>query len=215
MASHDPVVRHNEALDLEKRQVSLKENIDGSQDGSGYECEFSLREQKKIIHRIDRRLVVTVGVLYCISLMDRTNLSAAAIAGYVDETPMNVHIRANQFQHDGGIEVESAGGFDIALLNRHYRLLRVLHCLSTSCDGDLSLPGTTKLPSCNRTTMGRCNDRHGLLRQLRNSSGAQSRPWYIGSGILPKLRLFVVNLVYVCRYFEVKEYTDSSHRHAI
>jgi MFS family permease len=66
--------------------VSLKENIDGSQDGSGYECEFSPREQKKIIHRIDRRLVVTVGVLYCISLMDRTNLSAAAIAGFVGNT---------------------------------------------------------------------------------------------------------------------------------
>jgi hypothetical protein len=84
MASLDPVMRHNDALDPEKRQVSLKENVDGSQDGSGYECEFSPQEQKKIIHRIDRRLVVTVGVLYCISLMDRTNLSAAAIAGFVN-----------------------------------------------------------------------------------------------------------------------------------
>lgn len=46
-----------------------------------YECEFTPAEQRKIIHRIDRRLVVTVGVLYCISLMDRTNLSAANIAG--------------------------------------------------------------------------------------------------------------------------------------
>jgi hypothetical protein len=27
--------------------------------------------------------VVTVGVLYCISLMDRTNLSSASIAGFV------------------------------------------------------------------------------------------------------------------------------------
>lgn len=69
--------------DIKKQEVSLRENIDGSQDGSPYECEFSEREQRKIIHRIDRRLVVTVGVLYCISLMDRTNLSAAAIAGSV------------------------------------------------------------------------------------------------------------------------------------
>jgi hypothetical protein len=90
MASLDPVMRHNDALDPEKRQVSLKENIDGSQDDTGYECEFSPREQKKIIHRIDRRLVVTVGVLYCISLMDRTNLSAAAIAGFVDDTVASV-----------------------------------------------------------------------------------------------------------------------------
>lgn len=43
---------------------------------------YSPQEQRKLIHRIDRRLVVTVGVMYCISLMDRTNLSAANIAGY-------------------------------------------------------------------------------------------------------------------------------------
>ena len=51
---------------------------------ASYECEFTPKEQKKIIHRIDRRLVITVGVLYCISLMDRTNLSAANIAGYAN-----------------------------------------------------------------------------------------------------------------------------------
>jgi hypothetical protein len=44
---------------------------------------FTPEEQKKIIWRIDRRLVTTLGLLYCTSLMDRTNLSSAAIAGYV------------------------------------------------------------------------------------------------------------------------------------
>lgn len=44
---------------------------------------YSPQEQKRIVHRIDRRLVTMCGVMYCISLMDRTNLSAAAIAGYV------------------------------------------------------------------------------------------------------------------------------------
>ncbi|KAH8587437.1 retrograde regulation protein 2 [Bisporella sp. PMI_857] len=43
--------------------------------------EFTPAQQRKIIHRIDRRLVTTLGVLYCCSLMDRTNLSAANIAG--------------------------------------------------------------------------------------------------------------------------------------
>ncbi|ETN41584.1 uncharacterized protein HMPREF1541_03520 [Cyphellophora europaea CBS 101466] len=43
--------------------------------------EFTPAEQRKIIHRIDRRLISTTGIMYCISLMDRTNLSAAAIAG--------------------------------------------------------------------------------------------------------------------------------------
>jgi len=43
---------------------------------------FTPKEQRSIIWRIDRRLVLTLGFLYCISLMDRTNLGAAAIAGY-------------------------------------------------------------------------------------------------------------------------------------
>ncbi|TID17092.1 major facilitator superfamily transporter [Venturia nashicola] len=50
-------------------------------------AEFTPEEIKKVIHRIDRRLVVTVGLMYCVSLMDRTNLSAAAIAG------MNVELK--------------------------------------------------------------------------------------------------------------------------
>jgi len=44
---------------------------------------FTPEEQRAIIWRIDRRLVLTLGFLYMISLMDRTNLGAAAIAGYV------------------------------------------------------------------------------------------------------------------------------------
>lgn len=46
-----------------------------------YDEEYSPREQRKIIRRIDRRLVTITGLSYCISLMDRTNLSMAAVAG--------------------------------------------------------------------------------------------------------------------------------------
>ncbi|KAI5460756.1 putative phthalate transporter [Mariannaea sp. PMI_226] len=46
---------------------------------------FSPSQQRKIIHRIDRRLVVTVGLMYCVSLMDRTNMSSANIAGMAFE----------------------------------------------------------------------------------------------------------------------------------
>lgn len=48
---------------------------------SGDDYGFTPEEQRKIIHRIDRRLVTMVGALYCVSLMDRTNMSAANIAG--------------------------------------------------------------------------------------------------------------------------------------
>jgi hypothetical protein len=82
--------------DLEKDQASLKEDIHASSSSQDdYECEFTPAEQKKIIHRVDRRLVVTVGVLYCISLMDRTNLSAAAIAGYASRFCNLIEYRTN------------------------------------------------------------------------------------------------------------------------
>jgi len=54
---------------------------------------FSRAEQRKIIHRIDRRLIATTGAMYCVSLMDRTNLPNAAIAGMNVELELNVGFR--------------------------------------------------------------------------------------------------------------------------
>lgn len=42
---------------------------------------FTPEEQQKVIRRVDRRLVPTLGLLYAISLMDRTNIGNALIAG--------------------------------------------------------------------------------------------------------------------------------------
>ena len=44
---------------------------------------WPLDEQKKIMRRVDYRLIPICGFMYCVSLLDRTNLSNAAIAGYV------------------------------------------------------------------------------------------------------------------------------------
>jgi len=42
---------------------------------------YTLEEQKRVYRRIDIRLVVTLGCMYMISLLDRTNLGAASVAG--------------------------------------------------------------------------------------------------------------------------------------
>ncbi|EME88204.1 uncharacterized protein MYCFIDRAFT_55210 [Pseudocercospora fijiensis CIRAD86] len=44
-------------------------------------AEFTPAEAKKLIWRIDVRLVLTLGFMYCVSLMDRTNLGIAVVAG--------------------------------------------------------------------------------------------------------------------------------------
>ncbi|KAH0493562.1 hypothetical protein TgHK011_000225 [Trichoderma gracile] len=46
---------------------------------------FTPEQQRRIIRRIDVRLVLTVGLLYCVCLVDRTNMSAANIAGMSKE----------------------------------------------------------------------------------------------------------------------------------
>ncbi|KAH7333082.1 major facilitator superfamily domain-containing protein [Rhexocercosporidium sp. MPI-PUGE-AT-0058] len=50
---------------------------------------FTLKEQRLIVWKIDRRLVLTLGFLYMISLVDRTNLGAASVAGMQKELEMN------------------------------------------------------------------------------------------------------------------------------
>jgi len=67
----------NEIIGEEKRPRHLGDNVSDE----AILSEFSPAEEKRIMHKIDRRLVLTVGFMYCISLMDRTNLSAANIAG--------------------------------------------------------------------------------------------------------------------------------------
>ncbi|KAI1075448.1 major facilitator superfamily MFS-1 [Whalleya microplaca] len=67
--------------DTEKAKLDLDVLESKRSQVSGSVDEYDEDEAKKIIWQIDRRLVTTVGIMYCISLMDRTNLSAAAIAG--------------------------------------------------------------------------------------------------------------------------------------
>ncbi|VUC23596.1 unnamed protein product [Clonostachys rosea] len=64
-----------------KQEIAHVEGVDGRDSDREAFDEFTPAEEKRIKRRIDRRLVTTCGVMYCISLIDRTNLSSAAIAG--------------------------------------------------------------------------------------------------------------------------------------
>jgi hypothetical protein len=69
------------------KDLQHEEHIEDTEKGAFHHEEiidlFSPAEQKKLIRRIDIRLVITLGFLYCVSLLDRTNLGAASVAGYV------------------------------------------------------------------------------------------------------------------------------------
>ena len=50
-------------------------------------------EGRKIIHKIDRRLISATGLMFAVSLMDRTNLGAANIAGMRQELSLEKGFR--------------------------------------------------------------------------------------------------------------------------
>lgn len=68
----DPVKSNKKLDDLESST---------SRDDDPILSHFTEREQRSIVHKIDRRLIPICGVMYCISLLDRTNLGNANIAG--------------------------------------------------------------------------------------------------------------------------------------
>lgn len=81
--SDEPSWKQEKKNDPEAQHVESPIHVEGeyTNETDPRITRFTPIEQKKIIHKVDRRLTLTLGVLYCISLMDRTNLSAANIAG--------------------------------------------------------------------------------------------------------------------------------------
>ncbi|KAG2417820.1 hypothetical protein HFD88_000919 [Aspergillus terreus] len=86
------------SADIEKGSTQNIENVDSATEKRNEiniddDEEYSYEEQRKIIHRVDRRLVLICGLAYCISLMDRTNVSVAAIVGMLEDLDMTVGFR--------------------------------------------------------------------------------------------------------------------------
>jgi hypothetical protein len=62
--------------EMEKPQLQQQQDPDADE-------EFSYAEQRKIIHKVDRRLLIILGLMQAVSFLDRANMSNAAVAGYV------------------------------------------------------------------------------------------------------------------------------------
>lgn len=94
MASKHDVEAKGVEPSTSDEDVNLKQGLRGDLDADD---EFTYEEQRKIVHRIDRRLLVIIGLMYCVSLIDRGNLPNAAIAGMHDELGTNIGYRYVSF----------------------------------------------------------------------------------------------------------------------
>jgi hypothetical protein len=65
-----------------EEQIEKSSQIGSYEDERYQDDEYSKSEQRAIIHKVDRRLISGLGLLFAVSLMDRTNLGNAEIAGY-------------------------------------------------------------------------------------------------------------------------------------
>ena len=79
--SSPPNESYKDEKEYSSNHVDEAMSPDRQRDTLDHDDEYTVEERRKIIHRVDRRLIITCGIMYCVSLMDRTNLSAAAIAG--------------------------------------------------------------------------------------------------------------------------------------
>ncbi|KAJ6006772.1 hypothetical protein N7451_004716 [Penicillium sp. IBT 35674x] len=55
--------------------------------------EYTLAEQRKIIHKVDRRLLILLGLMQAVSFLDRANISNAAVAGMETQLELGVGTR--------------------------------------------------------------------------------------------------------------------------
>lgn len=79
------MTKHDSGEESPIEQVNTKSDYALDAATSAEDHGFTLEEEKRIMWRLDRRLVPVLGLMYCVSLMDRTNLGAANIAGMSKE----------------------------------------------------------------------------------------------------------------------------------
>jgi hypothetical protein len=152
---------------------------------------FTPEEQRKIISRVDRRLVVTVGAMYCVSLMDRTNLGATNIAGMgVDLKLIGTrYVSRVSFCRARMGEKHGLLTWKCCLVHHNTRLLRHLHLLPTALDRLGPQNGTEVTPFRDHSALGFRHDRDGFREDLGSDGSDESHLGYNGGRLLPQLCL--------------------------
>lgn len=79
----------------EEKAPSIAPDVDDDE-------EFTVPEQRKIIRKVDRRLLVVLGLMQAVSFIDRSNVSNAAVAGMTADLKLGVsnrYVRRHSSSH--------------------------------------------------------------------------------------------------------------------
>lgn len=83
------VTVHADAADnahVNEKAPSIAPDVDDDE-------EFTVPEQRKIIRKVDRRLLIVLGLMQAVSFIDRSNVSNAAVAGMTADLKLGVSNR--------------------------------------------------------------------------------------------------------------------------
>lgn len=153
---------------------------------------FTQEEQRSIIRRIDRRLVVTVGAMYCVSLMDRTNMSAANIAG------MSVELQLTGFRYVSLVlfVLESNNQLTIVVEHRQLGLLHPLRHLSATVDCPHPQNRSPYSSGSHHYDVGCCHGWYGIRQEVPSACSSPSGSWFLRGWFLPQLCLSSQHMVH-------------------
>ncbi|KAF3309723.1 hypothetical protein TWF173_010616 [Orbilia oligospora] len=77
------------SVDEKQLGVGNTENLEAGDKGSDH-VSYTEAQKKRIVRRIDFRIIIILGIVYCFSLIDRNNMGTASVAGMNAALGMNV-----------------------------------------------------------------------------------------------------------------------------
>jgi hypothetical protein len=82
MTSPRPTPADHKSLQYQTDDINtMKEDAANVEVDVDDDEEYTLKEQRMIIHKVDRRLLTVLGLMQAVSFLDRANMSNAAVAG--------------------------------------------------------------------------------------------------------------------------------------
>lgn len=167
------------------------------------EFDYTPEEERRILRKIDRRVVITLGCLYCVSLIDRVNLGAANIAGMGRELELvgNRYVGAASARQCFLARKRRNCSEELTVVcalsvHRHALLLRNIHVVPATVYRHRAKDRPPKVPLSDCAPLGRRQYWNGLRRGLGATSRAASRPRTLRGRIVPRLRLPAQHLVH-------------------
>lgn len=158
----------DERLEHVQREVSPSSNEKStSSENEELLSAWSLRDQRSLMRRVDVRLIPICGVMYCVSLLDRTNLSNANIAGLGKELSLAKVNGVDRYVSDlGSTSLHMRRLLIGVAVYRCSGILYHIHYFSATGYGLMPKNRPTSLSLYDYPPLGYRNAGHGLCSRL-------------------------------------------------